>query len=499
MKETLITLAYLVAASLFIIGLKRLSSPMTARGGNQLAAGGMLLAVIATLFMQQILSPIEMVAGLVVGGAIGTWLARTVEMTKMPELVAAFNGFGGGASALVAAAEVARYAEWNIDPVASMQAMASLQPLPTDAAVVLEPFTGLTAFTVALSVLIGAVTFSGSFVAFGKLSGKISGNPVSFPGLRLLSIVIGLGVIAATVWVVMGAADFAVIKDPVVWGLTALAALALVLGILLVVPIGGADMPVVVALLNSYSGLAASAAGFVLGNYALIISGALVGASGLILTRIMCDAMNRSLANVLLGGFGGSSSTGDGGPAVSTEGLTVRETTPDDAAILMSYAQKVIIVPGYGLAVAQAQHQVREMADLLQSEGVEVKYAIHPVAGRMPGHMNVLLAEANVPYDQLFDMDDVNADFETTDVALVVGANDVVNPAARTDPSSPIHGMPILNVDKSQNVIVLKRSMRPGYAGVDNMLFYADNTQMLFGDAKDSISEVISELKALQS
>ena len=492
MKETLITLAYLVAASLFIVGLKRLASPLTARGGNQLAAGGMLVAVGATLFLQQILSPVEMVAGLVLGGAIGVWLARTVEMTKMPELVAAFNGFGGGASALVAAAEVARYA--GLDPLP----LASAQPVPADRVLLLEPFTGLLAFTVALSVLIGAVTFSGSFVAFGKLSGKLSGNPIAFPGLRLLSIAVGLGIAAATVWVVLGAGDFPDIQPPVVWGLAALAALALLLGILLVVPIGGADMPVVVALLNSYSGLAASAAGFALNNYALIVSGALVGASGLILTRIMCDAMNRSLANVLLGGFGGTAAVA-AGPGLSTEGLTVRETTPDDAAILMSYAQKVIIVPGYGLAVAQAQHQVREMADLLQREGVEVKYAIHPVAGRMPGHMNVLLAEANVPYDQLFDMDDVNADFETADVALVVGANDVVNPAARTDAASPIFGMPILNVDRAQNVIVLKRSMRPGYAGVENALFYADNTQMLFGDAKDSISAVVSELKALQS
>ena len=488
MKETLITLAYLVAASLFIIGLKRLSSPATARGGNQLAAIGMLLAVVATLFMQQILSPIEMIAGLIIGSAVGVWLAKSVEMTKMPELVAAFNGFGGAASALVAAAEVARFAEADAF-------VATTQVIPAE---MVSPLSGVSAFTIALSVLIGAVTFSGSFVAFGKLSGKISGNPVSFPGLRLFSIAIGLAVLASTVWIVLGAADFPLVSDPVVMGLVILGALSLVLGILLVLPIGGADMPVVVALLNSYSGLAASAAGFVLGNYALIISGALVGASGLILTKIMCEAMNRSLANVLLGGFGGGDGATGAGPAMSTEGLTVRETTPDDAAILMSYAQKVIIVPGYGLAVAQAQHQVREMADILQSEGVEVKYAIHPVAGRMPGHMNVLLAEANVPYDQLFDMDDVNADFETADVALVVGANDVVNPAARSDPGSPIYGMPILNVDKAQNVIVLKRSMRPGYAGVENALFYADNTQMLFGDAKDSIGEVISELKALK-
>ena len=487
MKETLITLAYLLAASLFIVGLKWLSSPLTARDGNRLAAVGMLVAVVATLFLQQILSPVVMVAGLVLGAAVGVWLARTVEMTKMPELVAAFNGFGGGASALVAAAEVARYAELAAGPLASA---APLQ------AAGLEPFTGVTALTIGLSVLIGAVTFSGSFVAFGKLSGRVSGNPIAFPGMRALSVLVGLGVLAAIAYLIAGAADFPAVAGPVEWTLGILAVLALVLGVLLVVPIGGADMPVVVALLNSYSGLAASAAGFVLSNYALIVSGALVGASGLILTRIMCEAMNRSLTNVLLGGFGGTAATAS---TASTEGLSIRETKADDAAILMSYAQKVIIVPGYGLAVAQAQHQVREMADLLQKEGVEVKYAIHPVAGRMPGHMNVLLAEANVPYDQLYDMDDVNADFETADVALVVGANDVVNPAARSDPGSPIYGMPILNADRARNVIVLKRSMRPGYAGIENLLFYGDNTQMLFGDAKDSISEVVSELKALQS
>jgi H+-translocating NAD(P) transhydrogenase subunit beta len=476
MAQTLVTLAYLLAASLLIIGLKRLASPRTARAGNQMAAGGMLIAVVATLFLHQILSPFEMIVGLAIGGGVGMWLARTVEMTKMPELVATFNGFGGGASALVAAAEVARFAGGDIPQG--------------------QVFDALLGITIVLSILIGTVTFSGSFVAFGKLSEKITGSPVSFPGMRLLSIVIGIGVLLAAFVVVVGAPDFPLVTGPVVWGLVALAALALVLGVLLVIPIGGADMPVVVALLNSYSGIAAAMAGFVLTNYALIIGGTLVGASGLILTRIMCDAMNRSLTNVLLGGFGVDGSAA--GPAMSAEGLTVRSTSADDAAILMSYAQKVIIVPGYGLAVAQAQHELREMGDLLQAEGVEVKYAVHPVAGRMPGHMNVLLAEANVPYDQLFDMD-INAEFETTDVVLVVGANDVVNPAARTDPGSPIYGMPILNADRARNVIVLKRSMRPGYAGVDNLLFYQDNTQMLFGDAKDSLATVVSELKSLQN
>lgn len=500
MKETLITLAYLVAASLFIVGLKRLSSPATARAGNQLAAVGMLIAVVATLFLQRILDPVQLVLGLVVGSAIGAVLARRVAMTAMPELVAAFNGFGGGASALVAAAEVARYAglvggaapevgegALRAGPAAVDEALAGLG---------VDPFTPVLALTVVLSVLIGAVTFSGSFVAYGKLSERITGRPVAFAGMRLLSALVALGVLASGAYVVLAAGAFPAEVEPVVAGLAVVGVLALVLGVLLVIPIGGADMPVVVALLNSYSGLAAAAAGFVLGNYALIVSGALVGASGIILTQIMCEAMNRSLLNVLLGGFGGGEAAA--GPAASAEGLSVRPTTADDVAILMSYAQKVIIVPGYGLAVAQAQHEVREMADLLQKEGVEVKYAIHPVAGRMPGHMNVLLAEANVPYDQLFDMDDVNAEFETTDVALVVGANDVVNPAARTDPASPIYGMPILNADRARNVIVLKRSMRPGYAGIENLLFYQDNTQMLFGDAKDSLAAVVTELKALQ-
>ena len=295
----------------------------------------------------------------------------------------------------------------------------------------------------------------------------------------------------------VGASEFPEVPDPVVFGVIALAVFAFVLGILLVIPIGGADMPVVVALLNSYSGLAASATGFVLDNTALITSGALVGASGLILTNIMCVAMNRSLLNVLLGGFGGESSLEEGGPAGAIEGKTVHTTSPEDAAILLSYARQVIIVPGYGMAVAQAQHQVRELAELLQEKGVTVKFAIHPVAGRMPGHMNVLLAEANVPYDQLYEMDEINGEFENTDVALVIGANDVVNPAARHDKNSPIYGMPILNVDKAKTVIVMKRSLRPGYAGIENELFYMDNTRMLFGDAKESLTKLIAEVKAL--
>ena len=460
--DNLIELVYLLSAALFIIGLKRLQSPTTARRGNQLAALGMLLAVVATLFLQKILTPIEMIGGFVVGGLLGVILARRVKMTGMPELVAAFNGFGGLASALVAGAEIAR--------------------LQT------PEFTTL--LTILLSVLIGTLTFSGSFVAFGKLSGKLSGNPIQIPGMRWITSLLGLLCLGVMVWALV---DNGMV--PASMAVLILSGLALLLGIQFVLPIGGADMPVVVALLNSLSGLAAAATGFVLNNTALIVSGALVGASGLILTNIMCVAMNRSLFNVLIGGFGKESDTSE--TVKSLEGRPVTATTPDDTAILLTYAQKVIIVPGYGLAVAQAQHQVRELADILQERGVEVKYAVHPVAGRMPGHMNVLLAEANVPYDQLFEMDEVNHEFETTDVALIVGANDVVNPAARNDRSSPIYGMPILNVDQSRTAVVLKRSMRPGYSGVQNELFFASNTRMLFGDAKDSVTALISEVKAV--
>ena len=469
MTETLITLAYLVAASLFILGLKRLASPRTARAGNRMAAVGMLVGVVAALFEEQILNPTELIVGLAVGGAVGVWLARRTALTEMPELVAAFNGFGGAASALVAAAELLRAVAEPGLPVGPVAAL-----------------------TVGLSVLIGAVTLTGSFVAFAKLRGSKLG---AFPGLRLVSVVVGLATLGALAALVVGTLDGG-LGDAEVAAMGALAALSLVLGVLLVAPIGGADMPVVVALLNAYSGLAAAATGFVLGNYALVVSGALVGASGLILTRIMCEAMNRSLANVLLGGFGATASTAGGG---DEEERPVRSTTPDDAAVMMAYAQKVVIVPGYGLAVAQAQHEARELAGLLQNEGVEVSYAIHPVAGRMPGHMNVLLAEANVPYDQLVEMDEINPAFAQTDVVLVVGANDVVNPGARDDETSPIYGMPVLNVDEAQQVIVMKRSMSTGYAGIQNPLFFKDNTAMLFGDAKASLKAIVGELKALEA
>ncbi len=480
MQTQIIDLFYLLAAVLFILGLKRLTSPATARGGNQLASIGMLIAIVATLFIARILTPVEMIGGLLLGGLIGAVLARKIAMTGMPELVAAFNGFGGLASALVASAEVVRFLA---EPSASAEPSAAIIGVGT-------------AITVALSVLIGTVTFSGSFVAFGKLSGKITGNPILFPGIRLLSVLLALGIVAASVYMAINAPEFPSVSDPVIWSLIAIGAMSFIIGIVLVIPIGGADMPVVVSLLNSYSGLAAAATGFVLSNVALIVSGALVGAAGLILTMIMCEAMNRSLANVLLGGFGGEAPTPGAGP-VALVGKNVHTTTPEDSAILLSYAQKVIFVPGYGMAVAQAQHQVRELAELLQKNGVDVKYAIHPVAGRMPGHMNVLLAEANVPYDLLFEMDDVNGEFDSTDVAVVIGANDVVNPAARHDTASPIYGMPILNVDHSGTVIVMKRSLNPGYAGIDNELFYGDNTRMLFGDAKDSLTKLVSEVKQL--
>ncbi|PIQ63600.1 MAG: NAD synthetase [Bacteroidetes bacterium CG12_big_fil_rev_8_21_14_0_65_60_17] len=474
MKQAIIDLAYLVSAILFIFGLKRLQSPATARHGNQLAALGMFVAVAATLFMQEILTPAQMLLGVVVGGGIGAIMARRVQMTGMPELVAAFNGFGGIASTLVAGAEIA-----HILAIGS------------------GSLGAVTAVTIALSMLIGTVTFTGSFVAFGKLSERISGNPISFPGMRPMTLLLVVAVLGGTTWMVMGAPDFPAVADPVVIGAIVVAGAALLLGVLLVIPIGGADMPVVVALLNSYSGLAAAATGFVLDNTVLIVSGALVGASGLILTNIMCVAMNRSLLNVLIGGFGGDSGAKSASAGAGGDMGSVNSTTADDVAIMLAYASKVIFVPGYGMAVAQAQHAVRELADELEKKGVDVKFAVHPVAGRMPGHMNVLLAEANVSYDKLFEMDEINGEFDTTDVAVVIGANDVVNPAARHDKSSPIYGMPILNVDHAATSIVLKRSMRPGYAGIANELFYNSNNQMLFGDAKESIAKVVTEVKAL--
>ncbi|MFQ5793610.1 MAG: NAD(P)(+) transhydrogenase (Re/Si-specific) subunit beta [Candidatus Bipolaricaulia bacterium] len=467
--ETYLTpLAYLVASALFIFGLKRLGSPATARSGNQLAAVGMLIAVVVTLLDREILNYGLIVAGIVVGSAIGAASARLIKMTAMPQMVGVFNGLGGGASALVASAEFARLTSGEI--VAS---------IPTD-----------TMITISLGTLIGAVTFSGSMIAFGKLQGILTGRPVTYPLQKIVNLILFLGI--------LGMGGFLVGSSPDSTIFIVLLGVSLVLGVLLVIPIGGADMPVIISLLNSFSGLAASAAGFVVANTVLIISGALVGASGLILTAIMSRAMNRSVANVLFGAVGTADMKSPVvGAGASTDGKSVRSVTAEDAAIVMAYADSVIIVPGYGMAVAQAQHDVRELADLLEARGVQVKYAIHPVAGRMPGHMNVLLAEANVPYPQLYDMDAINPEFNRTDVALVVGANDVVNPAARTEPDSPIYGMPILNVDKARHIIFLKRSLNPGFAGVDNELFFNPKTMMLFGDAKDSLDEVVSEIKSL--
>ncbi len=457
----IIQLSYLVSAVLFILGLKRLSSPATARGGNTLAALGMLLAVAATLLDRSILDFTWIIIGVIVGATTGLIMARTVKMTAMPQMVAVFNGFGGGASALVAAAEYLRGAG---------------TVMATDAAV-----------SIMAGTIIGAATFSGSMIAFGKLQGIVTERAVKYPLQRSTSFLLFAGLLTVAVFLGM--------RDPHGPLFLGLVAAALLLGVLIVIPIGGADMPVVVALLNSYSGLAASAAGFVLSNNALIISGALVGASGLILTNIMCRSMNRSLANVMFGAFGAGTAGAAAGRAAGER--VANEIDAEDAAMLMGYARSVLIVPGYGLAVAQAQHKARELGDLLASRGVQVRYGIHPVAGRMPGHMNVLLAEANVPYDQLYEPEDVNPDMENTEVALVVGANDVVNPAARDDPSSPIAGMPIIEVDRAKRTIVLKRSLNVGFAGIDNPLFYLPNNSMLFGDAAKSLGSLVEEVKQL--
>ena len=453
--------AYIVAAVLFIVGLKQLGSPATARNGNRLSALAMLVAVVATIVGNDIASWEWILGGVIVGSGIGAISARRVQMTSMPQLVAVFNGFGGAASAVVAAAELIRLIDANEDIAENVS------------------------ITIMASVIVGGVTLTGSFIAYGKLQGLVPTRPLLLPIRNVINVGLLITMIASTVWLV---------ADPSITPFLIAAGTALALGILVVIPIGGADMPVVIALLNSYSGIAGAATGFVLDNNILIIAGSLVGASGLILTRIMTKAMNRSLANVMLGGFGVEDGAGASG---GDDDRPVRSIQPDDAATILGYAQSVIFVPGYGLAVAQAQHQVRELADLLKNRGIRVSYAIHPVAGRMPGHMNVLLAEANVPYDELRDLDQINSEFQRTDVAVVIGANDVTNPSARTDKSSPIYGMPILNVDQAQSVIVMKRSMSSGFAGVQNELFFLDRTMMLFGDAKDSVEKITSEVKDL--
>jgi NAD(P) transhydrogenase subunit beta len=447
--DNLIQFAYVASAGLFIYGLKQLGSPATARRGNKMSAIGMLVAIIAALLDQGIVEYQWILIGILVGGTIGAAVARMVQMTSMPEMVALFNGFGGMASLLVGWAALSGDANT------------------------------FTLVTIILSILIGGITFTGSLIAWGKLSETIDSGAVQFSGQQIVNSLIVLGIVASGTM-------FCIDPTNMVW-LYAVIALSLAFGIMAVIPIGGADMPVVISLLNSYSGLAACAAGFAINNNILIVAGSLVGASGIILTQIMCKAMNRSLSNVLFSGFGSGKVE-----TTAVEG-EIKPISAEDAFYVLEAASSVAIVPGYGMAVAQAQHVVKELAELLEANGAEVNFGIHPVAGRMPGHMNVLLAEADVPYDQLLEMDDINPRMETVDVAIVIGANDVVNPAAREIESSPIYGMPVINVDSARTVFVLKRSMASGFAGIENPLFYKDNTRMLFGDAKESISGLVRE------
>lgn len=456
MQDLVIPIIYLFSAVFFILGLRQLSHPRTALKGNRTASIGMLLAIVATLLNNQILDFQSIFIAILIGSAIGAILAKQVEMTSMPQLVALFNGLGGAASLLVATAEFYRVGAFPI----------------------------FIFFTIVLSILIGSVTFSGSFIAFLKLQGIMKGAPIQFKGQHAFN---GLLVVLVIISSIYG------LLNPFSSMFLIIIGVSLLLGILFVLPIGGADMPVIISLLNSFSGLAACATGFVIQNDALIISGSLVGASGIILTDIMCKGMNRTIWNVLFAGVGSTNAITDNLQVDPMK--SIKSYEPEDTVVIFENAKQVVIVPGYGLAVAQAQHMVHELQKLLEGKGVVVKYAIHPVAGRMPGHMNVLLAEANIPYDSLYDLDQINPEFEETDVTLVIGANDVVNPAARHDTNSPIFGMPILDVDKSQTVFVLKRTMNPGFAGIENELFYKDNTIMIFGDAKDTVSKLVSELK----
>jgi NAD(P) transhydrogenase subunit beta len=464
----LVPWVYFIAAVTFIFGLKALSGPTTAQMGNRVAAGGMLLAVIATFLERQVAEAwVLVLPAIAIGTVIGFVGARQVPMTAMPQMVAIFNGAGGGAAALVSMLEY-------------LHASGTPEGAPAGEVV-----------AILLGLMIGAVSFSGSIVAFGKLQGLIDAKAFKYSGQQIVTGGLFAGMLLFALALVADAAGMVDVPQGLVLSLVGV--LALAFGVALVMPIGGADMPVVISLLNAYTGLAVAMAGFAIGNQMLIVAGTLVGASGTILTRLMSKAMNRSLGNVLFGAFGAATAATAG--AKTDDGRSFREVSAEDAAILLGYAQSVIIVPGYGLAVAQAQHNVRELADLLEAKGIEVRYAIHPVAGRMPGHMNVLLAEANVPYEKLFDMEQINEDFQRADVALVIGANDVTNPAARKDTSSPIYGMPILNVDQAQNIIVIKRSMKPGFAGIDNELYLDPKTGMLFGDAKEAVSRVVGELK----
>jgi len=451
---------YLIASVCFILALRGLSSPVTSRSGNMFGIAGMVIAIGTTLASPGVVSYPLIVAGIVIGGAIGTFIALRIQMTALPQLVAAFHSLVGLAAVCVAAAAFYAPAAYGIGAPGAIRAESLIE--------------------MALGTAIGAVTFTGSIIAFGKLQGLITGRPLVFPGQHPLNALLGIVLVAIIVWLVID-------QPPIAFWLVV--ALSLLLGLLLILPIGGADMPVVISMLNSYSGWAACGIGFTLGNSLLIVTGALVGSSGAILSYIMCKGMNRSIFNVILGGFGT-----EGGIVAAGAGhgdKSVKSGSAEDAAFIMKNAGSVIIVPGYGMAVAQAQHALKEMADLLKKEGATVKYAIHPVAGRMPGHMNVLLAEANVPYDEVFELDEINNDFAQTDVAFVIGANDVTNPAAKTDPTSPIYGMPILEVEKAKTVLFVKRSMASGYAGVENELFYRDNTMMLFGDAKKMCEQIV--------
>ncbi|MCC6698778.1 MAG: NAD(P)(+) transhydrogenase (Re/Si-specific) subunit beta [Candidatus Hydrogenedentes bacterium] len=466
--SALIDLSYIAASILFIYGLKALSSPATARKGNLISAVGMLIAVVATLFDKHIIGYQWILAGVLIGTAIGAIAAMRVPMTSMPEFVALFNGFGGIASLIVGWAEYERnLPSWT-------------QGVPHGG----DTPIAFTATAIYLAVLIGGVTFTGSMVAYLKLSERISGKPFLFGGQQIVNGVLLLAVLGCGI-------AYAVAPADTYWLFMLAIALSFVLGVMATIPIGGADMPVVISLLNSYSGLAACAAGFIILNTVLIVSGSLVGASGIILTMIMCKAMNRSLGNVLFSGFGSVTAKKSGAAAQGE----AKALSPEDAYYVLEAAQSVVFVPGYGMAVAQAQHVVRELGEALHKNGAEVNYAIHPVAGRMPGHMNVLLAEANVPYEQLVEMDAINPMMDSVDVAIVIGANDVVNPAARQDESSPIYGMPIIDVDKARSVFILKRSMASGFAGIDNPLFFAENARMVFGDAKATVQSLLAQFK----
>jgi H+-translocating NAD(P) transhydrogenase subunit beta len=457
--HNVVNVLYLVSIVCFILALRFLSSPRHARKGNWLGGAGMVVAIVTTLLLEGIGNWALIVVGAAIGSAVGIVGARNVRMTAMPQMVALFNGVGGGAAALVALAEWHRAADPSGDERVS----------------------------IVLSALIGSISFAGSIVAFGKLQELVSGRPIVFPAQNVVDALVLAAAAGFGIAAIAGATEQ--------WLLFALIALALLFGVMFVLPIGGADMPVVISLLNAFTGVAASATGFVLDSTVLIVSGMLVGASGTLLTLLMAKAMNRSVTNVVFGAFGQVQAGVSG--AAEDDGRTVRATTPQDVAVQLSFARKVIVVPGYGMAVAQAQHDVRQLADVLEEKGIDVKYAIHPVAGRMPGHMNVLLAEANVPYTQLHEMAEINPEFPQTDVALVIGANDVTNPAARSDASSPIYGMPILDVDKAASIVVLKRSMRPGFAGIDNALYLDPKTTMLFGDAKESVLKLIAAVKAV--